>query len=214
MIFMNNSDELYHYGVKGMRWGHRKASYSNTAVSTLRSTKGMKRPSHTLNPNNDTAQRAAKNGNSILRQQYLDAKANKKAANKAYTKAFNKAYNRNFAMLSPVKKHRDANNDRWNDAAEKGAKSYEADKAFKQVKKERKAAIKSTYKQLNKEASFKDKLLYNDATRKQAAKYVVDNGMSVAEATKKANNVAKRNTAIVLGAYGAVAVGTYLKSRS
>lgn len=109
MVYVHNSDELYHYGVKGMRWGHRKASYQNTAVRA---------------------------GNSAQRQKYLDAKANKKAANKAYTKAFNKAYNRNFAMLSPIKKHRDANNERWNDAAEKGKKSYEADQAYKQAKKE------------------------------------------------------------------------------
>lgn len=109
MVYVNNSNELYHYGVKGMRWGHRKASYQNTAVRT---------------------------GNSAQRQKYLDAKASKKAANKAYTKAFNKAYNRNFAMLSPIKKHRDANNERWNDAAEKGKKSYEADQAYKKAKKE------------------------------------------------------------------------------
>lgn len=186
MVYVNNSNELYHYGVKGMRWGHRKASYQNTAART---------------------------GNSALRQKYLDAKANKKAANKDYKKAFNKAYNRSYDTYSLSKKRRQASNERWNDAAEKGAKSYEADQAFKQVKKERKTAIKSTYKQLNKEASFKDKLLYNDATRKQAAKYVVDNGMTVAEATKKANAVAQRNTAIVLGAYGAIAVGTVLASR-
>ena len=108
MVYINNSDELYHYGVKGMRWGHRKASYQNTATS----------------------------GNSVARQKYLDAKANKKAANRTYVKAYNKAYNRNFAMLSPFKKHRQANDERWNDAAEKGMKSYEADQAYKKAKKE------------------------------------------------------------------------------
>lgn len=184
MVYVHNSDELYHYGVKGMRWGHRKAVYQNTAT----------RP-----------------GNSALRQQYLDAKANKKAANKAYKKAFNKAYDNSWKQFT--KKQRAANDARWNDAVEKAKTANAADKAFKQVKKERKAAIKSTYKKLNSEASFKDKLLYNDATRKKAAKYVVDNGMSVSEATKKANSVAMRNTAIVLGAYGAVAVGAYLKNR-
>jgi hypothetical protein len=183
MVYVNNSDELYHYGVKGMRWGHRKASYQNTATSGLR-------------------------------QRYDAAKADKKAANKAYKKAFNKAYNRSYDTYSLSKKRREASNARWNDAAEKGAKSYEADRAFKQVKKERKEALKSTHKQLNKEASFKDKLLYGDGTRKKAAKYIVDNNMSVSEATKKANSEAIRNTAVVLGAYGAVAVGAYLKSRS
>ena len=183
MVYVNNSNELYHYGVKGMRWGHRKASYQNTATSDLR-------------------------------KRYDAAKADKKAANKAYTKAFNKAYNRSYDTYSLSKKRRDASNERWNDAAEKGAKSYEADQAFKKVKNERKTAIKSTTKQLNKSASFKDKLLYSEGTRKKAAKYIVDNNMSVSEATKKANSEALRNTAVVLGAYGAIAVGAYLKNRN
>lgn len=108
MVYVNNSDELYHYGVKGMRWGHRKASYQNTAVRT---------------------------GNSALRQQYLDAKANKKAAGKAYTKAYNKAYNRSMAALSPFKKHRQANDERWNDAVQKAKDMNAADKAYKDAKK-------------------------------------------------------------------------------
>jgi hypothetical protein len=171
----------------------------------------MKQPSHTLNPNNDVAQRAAKNGNSILRQQYLDAKANKKAANKTYKKAFNKAYDNSWKQFT--KKQRAANDARWDDAVEKAKTANAADKAYKNVKKERKAAIKSTYKQLQKEATFAEKLQGNDATRKLAAKYIVDNGMTVSEAKNKAYGVAKRNTAIVLGAYGAMAVGAALANR-
>jgi hypothetical protein len=186
MVYVNNSDELYHYGVKGMRWGHRKASYQNTAT----------RP-----------------GNSALRQRYLDAEANKKAANKAFNKAYNKAYNRSISGLSPIKKHRQANDERWADAFEKGKTAKAADKAYKNVKKERKAAIKSTYKQLQKEATFAEKLKGNDATRKLAATYIVDNDMTVSEAKNKAYGVAKRNTAIILGTYGAVAVGAALANR-
>lgn len=109
MVYVNNSDELYHYGVKGMKWGHRKASYQNTAVRT---------------------------GNSAQRQAYLNAKANKKAAGKAYTKAYNKAYNRSMAALSPFKKHRQANDERWNDAVQKAKDMNAADKAYKDAKKE------------------------------------------------------------------------------
>lgn len=102
MMYVNNSDELYHYGVKGMRWGHRKASYQNTAAG----------------------------------QRYRDAKAAKKAAGKAYSKAYNKAYNRNFAAFSPIKKHRDANTARWEDAIKKGQELGKANKEYKDAKKE------------------------------------------------------------------------------
>lgn len=108
MVYINNSDELYHYGVKGMRWGHRKASYQNTATS----------------------------GNSAARQKYLDAKANKRAATKEFKKAYNKAYNRSAAALSPFKKHRQANDARWDDAVKKAQASNAADKAYKDAKKE------------------------------------------------------------------------------
>ena len=49
-------------------------------------------------------------------------------------------------------------------------------------------------------------MVYNDATRKKAAKYVVDKNMSVADATKKAKGDAWRNTAAMLAVYGAVTV--------
>lgn len=96
-------DELCHYGVKGMRWGHRKA----TSVA----------------------------GTSAQRQAYLNAKANKKAAGKAYSKAYNKAYNRSIAGLSPFKKHRQANDARWDDAVKKAKAMNTADKAYKDAKK-------------------------------------------------------------------------------
>lgn len=98
--------ELYHYGVKGMRWGHRKTPYQNTAAGT-----------------------------SAQRQAYLNAKANKRATHKEYKKAFNKAYNRSIAAWSPVKKHRQANDARWDDAIEKAQASNAAKKAYKDAKK-------------------------------------------------------------------------------
>ena len=84
---------------------------------------------------------------------------------------------------------------------------------MKQVKNERKQNIKNTYNDIQKNASRGEKLLYNDETRRKAAKYVVDNNMSISDAKKKANKAAIRNTAIVLGTYGAINAASLYKSK-
>lgn len=164
--------ELYHYGVKGMKWGKRKASYET----------------------------------SDIRKRYDQAKANKKAANKTYNKAYNKYAN------NPLNAFTKKGTERWNDVLDKAKTANKADQQYKQAKKARKQAIKSTARDLERKASFSDKMLYNSATRKKAAKYVVDNNMSVAEATKKAKGDAWKNTAAFVAAYGAVAIGAAIAS--
>ncbi len=178
-----NDDYLMHYGVKGMKWGHRKAQ--SLQVS-------------------DT------------RRRFDSAKADYKSAKKDYNKAYNKAYNySNRHMVSQfISKKKSAEADkRWADAHDKALKTYDAKKEYKQAKQERKQQIKDTYKKIDKNASFGEKFLYNDATREKAAKYVVDNNMSIKEANARAKSDAKRNTALILSAYGAVAVGAYIKSK-
>lgn len=92
--------ELYHYGVKGMKWGVRK-----------------KRPETELDR----------------------LKAARKVAKKEYNRSFNKAYNRSIAAYSPIKKHRQANDARWEDAYNKGQAYDKANKAYKDAKKQEKA---------------------------------------------------------------------------
>lgn len=167
--------ELYHYGVKGMKWGHRK------------------RPEI-----------------SDLRKRYDSAKSAKKESYKKYSKSFNKAYNKSISAYSPVKKHRENNDKRWEKASRDAEAYAKAKDTYKAVKKERKQQIKNTYRKLQDNASVKDRIVYNNATRKKAAKYVVDNNMSIKDATKKANSDARRNTAILLGVYGAVTVGSLI----
>lgn len=58
-----------------------------------------------------------------------------------------------------------------------------------------------------------DKILFNDATRKRAAKYIVDNNMTMSEARKKANKDAIRNTAISLGIIGGLSVAEIARRR-
>lgn len=87
-----------------------------------------------------------------------------------------------------------------------------AKNAYKNAKRERKNAIKDTYKGINKNTSFSEKLMFNDQTRWKAAQYVVDNDMSVDEAIKKSNSEAIRNTAMFIAAYGAVSVASGILS--
>ena len=108
-MYVIKDDELYHYGVKGMKWG--------------------------------------------VKRNLDQKKAAYKKAKKEYSKAFDKAYDRSIAAYSPFKKHRQANDDRWNEAANKAEKlkkakaEYKTAKsAFKADEKAKKAAEKAKAK--------------------------------------------------------------------
>lgn len=174
--FLTANGELYHYGIKGMKWGVRRKSLEK----------------------------------SDLRKRFDSAKENKRQAERQYTKSFNEAYNKSISAYSPIKKHREENAKRWMKANKDARKAKNARQTYKTVKKERKQAIKSTYEGLNQKTSLGERLVYNNATRKKAAKYIVDNNMSVEEATKRSQGDARRNTAIVLGVYGGIAVGALI----
>lgn len=181
-----NEDYLMHYGVKGMKWGVRRARPEMSTSST--------------------------------RQRFDSTKAAYKQAKKDYNKSFNKAYGYTYrhGVVGPLvsKKVREERDRRWDDAINKADALNKAKTDYKQAKTERRQAIRDTTRDLNKKASLGEKLTYNNNTRELAAKYMVDNNMSMADATNKAKGVAKRNTAIILGAYGAITVASlYANSR-
>lgn len=93
-----STEELYHHGVKGMKWGVRKARAKSAELD--------------------------------------QKKAAYKSAKKSYNKAFNKASNRAFAAYSPVKKHREANDKRWDDAFKKAEDATRLEIEYKTAKKE------------------------------------------------------------------------------
>ena len=167
----NNFDELYHYGIPGMKWGHRKKLPVWTIASNVSRTK-----------------------------------AEYKQAKKQYNKDWRKYDTRRLGAYSPFKKGRDANSARFEKAIKSGIKADKAKLAYKKAKTARKEAIIKTYEKINKKTSFAERMLLNEATRKRAAKYVVDNNMSMKEASKKAKGEAIRNTGIILAAMG----GAYL----
>ena len=118
----NNTNELYHYGVKGMKWGVRRYQSQDGSLTPA----GKKRYSSNV----------------------VEAKAAYKQAKKDYNQAFGKAYNRNIGSFSPIKKHRDASTQRWEDAFDKAETLNKAKAEYKQAKK----LAKDTYKKAENDA--------------------------------------------------------------
>lgn len=72
------------------------------------------------------------------------------------------------------------------------------------AKNDNKLKVQQTYDHLNERASKKENFWYNNATRKKAAKYIVNNNITIEQATKKAQGDAKRNIAAMLAIYGSI----------
>ena len=175
-----NNEELMHYGIAGMKWGHRKEQTTSSKYSKVQSTK-----------------------------------AAYKQAKKQYSKDFNKAYG--YTTRHPIsqfvgKKAKAESDRRWDKAYDSADKLNSTKSAYKKAKIERKTQIKNTTNRLNKKASWGEKLTYSEGTRKKAAKYIVDNNMSVADATKKAKGEAWRNSAALVAAYAAVSAASLYKA--
>lgn len=151
--------ELYHYGVKGQKWGVRR--YQNKDGSLTSDGQKKKLAFTQSDGYRNTLRKVMSN------------------------KTINKAAN-NLTELNMERARQ------------------------KEAKKERKQQLKSTYKNLKDKAGLGERLLYTSGTRRKAAKYIVDNNMSVEEATRRSKGEARRNTAILLGVYGAIAVGSFM----
>lgn len=199
---MNRYDEeLYHYGVPGMKWGRRKASYDGGDTRSLRS--GTKRINSTRN-----AMQARK-------RRYLSNEQSDRAFDSTYKSTYNKLTKsgmrkgkaQNKAMDAAIKESRKVES-KIQAAYKSDMKKLKADHklAKKEGKKDRKKDLKEAYKAVKKSSSLGEKIVFNRATRKKAAKYVVDNNMSLEAAKSAANAKAIRNTAIILGGVGAYSI--------
>ena len=171
-----SSDELYHHGIKGQRWGVRR--YQNK--------------DGTLTP------AGKKRNKSETRREYESAKEQYRTAKKEYKRAALKADTGRHQAYSLSKKKREANSERWDEAFEKGQKYGQARKEYKNAKslqeQKRKAALDEVRKEMNTS-------LYNDAAKKRAAKYIADNDISLEDAVKLAKSDANKNTVAFLSAF-------------
>lgn len=139
-----DSNELYHFGVKGMRWGHRKNNYSSTSVRSAiarrennKVDKGFKNWNENAKKR-DNAIELGKKANAS-RRAYENDKTNKslKSAYKQDNKAYKKALRKNTTYRKGVVKQevgKDISRKYLSDA-KKVKKQLDADPSNKQLKK-------------------------------------------------------------------------------
>lgn len=102
-----NEQALAHHGIKGQKWGVRRFQKADGSLTPA----GKSRYASDLD-------RAAKNV---------------KTAKKEYNRAFDKAYNRAIQGYSPLKKQREANDQRWDEAASKRDALLDAKEGYKKT---------------------------------------------------------------------------------
>lgn len=174
---------LAHYGVLGMKWGKRKAARYEKTASKIEERIGKKKSKEGILNIRDGMQLTK---SAHLRSKAKDLKSNKKVSLRESNK------NAKTARIKATKEAKEYNK------LTKSKKELD-----KKAKKDRKQKMKSAYKEINKTSNFLEKVVYNSATRKKAAQYVVDNNMSISDAKKKANQLAVKNTTTLLATIGA-----------
>jgi hypothetical protein len=196
-------NELMHYGVPGMKWGHRKSRAElEKQAGTFRSSNGMK---------------VAPSKNAYVRtMRRLAANRGVEKLSTASYRAMNKNHadtltNRAEAVKGEQRIRKEAQALREYNAHIKDLKKGTGNKHLN--KEVRKNKIDDAYEKVQTASTRMDRLIYSEGTRRKAAKYVVDNNMSVADATKKAKGDAWKTTAAFVAGYGALTLGTTIAGK-
>lgn len=203
------NNELYHFGVKGMRWGHRKNNYRSTSVRSAiarrennKVDKGFKNWNENAKKR-DNAIELGKKAN-VSRRAYENDKSNKslKAAYKQDNKAYKKALRQNTTYRKGVVKQevgKDISRKYLSDA-KKVKKQLDADPTNKQLKKKYNELMSKHDVERAKARKAVDKA--NKRSRKKAA---IKRGMTMS---------VKAAGATAACAAGAYAVNRYLDNHN
>ena len=205
----NNNNELYHFGVKGMRWGHRKNNYRSTSVRSAiarRENNKVDKGFKDWNENakkRDNAIELGKKANAS-RRAYENDKSNKslKSTYKQDNKAYKKALRQNTTYRKGVVKQevgKDISRKYLSDA-KKVKKQLDADPSNKQLKKKYNELMSKHDVERAKARKAVDKA--NKRSRKKAA---IKRGMTMS---------VKAAGATAACAAGAYAVNRYLDNHN
>ena len=157
-------NELYHYGVLGMKWGVRRFQNKDGSWTSA----GKKRYGETDSGNDNSKQ---KPNNKVVTPKENN-KATPKAGNKAAPKTSNKVGSKSKKAVSPTKKE---SYSKLTPEQRKQKRSELADKLFAN-------------------SSFSDSMKYNRATYDLAAEYIVDYGYDKQSALSLAKQKARLTT--------------------
>lgn len=181
-----NTDELYHYGILGMRWGHRRSEYRQAVIN---------------------AKQRYRNRNSAIQKRYDIAEANIESKYKRGQLLSKKDQARENHVDTLARRDWARSKATYKNDRRIAKSNYKANVA------KDKQQYKANYKKLKENDNAADKLIFNTATRKKAAKYMTFDKMSMSDARKRAHKDAIRNTAIIAG-IGAAQIGAqYIKNR-
>lgn len=179
-------DQLEHHGIKGQHWGVRRFETKGGHLTAA----GKKR----YGEESDLYKKQKGGASSALKAAGNTIAANVYRMNKNVYKNSNKTLS---SMNAAAEK-------KFRNKAEQHAKDMVAKKEAKQAYK---AEYKKNLKNIKENATLGEKLTYNSATRRRAAKLMTKyKDVSMEEANKQAKKEAWRNTAILLTAVGAYQV--------
>lgn len=160
------SDELYHYGVPGMKWGKRKNYYGQSGDKYRAS--------------NGVTVGAPKNARVAAFRKVQGSKVGGAVLNgmsKANTAFYGRGKNKAF----------------WKNAEKQVRKETDA---VREANKAHKKAINKAYDNVRKSESIGSRMTYSSATYRKAAKNMINKGMDQKTAVSKAKVAAWRNTGI------------------